>query len=107
MICLSEVSGTYLARRDRPRGRHANIEARATRLPRGLRSRRGADERDVLERATRRVTRQAANADAIVDEAVAAGLDGSDPLMVHVKQLRAELLFGEGRSRARTLTQLV
>jgi hypothetical protein len=53
------------------------------------------------------VTRQAANADAIVDEAVAAGLDGSDPLMVHVKQLRAELLFGEGRSRARTLTQLV
>jgi hypothetical protein len=51
-----------------------------------------ADEREVLERAVRRVTGQAANADAIVDETIAAGLDGSDPLTVHVKQLRAELL---------------
>ncbi len=39
-----------------------------------------------------RVTEQAANADAIVDEAVAAGLDGFDPLTVHAKQRRAELL---------------
>jgi hypothetical protein len=38
------------------------------------------------------VTEQAADADAIVDEAMAAGLDGSDPLTVHVKMLRAELL---------------
>jgi hypothetical protein len=37
-------------------------------------------------------TEQASNADAIVDEAAAAGLDGSDPLTVHVKMLRAELL---------------
>jgi hypothetical protein len=32
------------------------------------------DEREVLERAIQRITEQAANADAIVDEAVAAGL---------------------------------
>jgi hypothetical protein len=38
------------------------------------------------------VTEQAADADAIVDEAMAAGLDGSDPVTVHVNQLRAELL---------------
>jgi hypothetical protein len=47
------------------------------------------DEREVLERAIQRITEQAANADAIVDEAVAAGLDGSDPLTVHVKMRRA------------------
>jgi hypothetical protein len=47
------------------------------------------DEREVLERAIQRITEQAANADAIVDEAVAAGLDRSDPLTVHVKMLRA------------------
>jgi hypothetical protein len=51
-----------------------------------------ADERDVLERAIRRVTEQAANADAIVDEAMAAGLDGSDRIVVGVEMLRAELL---------------
>lgn len=50
------------------------------------------DEREVLERAIRAVTEQAANADSIVDEVMAAGLDGSDPITVHVKQLRAELL---------------
>jgi hypothetical protein len=50
------------------------------------------DEREVLERAIRRVTEQAHNAHAIVDEAMAAGLDGSDPVTVDVKQLRAELL---------------
>jgi hypothetical protein len=50
------------------------------------------DERAVLERAIQRVTEQAANADAIVDEAMDAGLDGSAPLVVNVKMLRAELL---------------
>jgi hypothetical protein len=35
-------------------------------------------------------------ADAIVDEAMGAGLDGSDPITVHVKQLRAELLSVKG-----------
>lgn len=50
------------------------------------------DEREVLERAIRRVTEQAANADTTVDEAIAAGLDGSDKIVVSVKMLRAELL---------------
>jgi hypothetical protein len=50
------------------------------------------DERGVLERAILRVTEQAPNADAIVDGAMSAGLGGSDPTTVHVKQLRAELL---------------
>jgi hypothetical protein len=45
-----------------------------------------------FERAITRVTEQAANANAIVDEAMDAGLDGSDAVKVHVKQLRAELL---------------
>jgi hypothetical protein len=50
------------------------------------------DERAALERAIRRVTEQAANADAIVNDVMDAGLDRSDPVTVHVKQLRAELL---------------
>jgi hypothetical protein len=50
------------------------------------------DEREVLERVIRRVTEQAANADAIVDEAMAAGLDASDRIVVSTKMLRAELL---------------
>jgi hypothetical protein len=50
------------------------------------------DERSVLERAIQRVTEQAANADAIVDEAMGVGLDGSDRLVVRTKMLRAELL---------------
>jgi hypothetical protein len=50
------------------------------------------DERQVLERAIRRVTEQAENADSIVDEAMAAGLDGSDKIVVSTKMLRAELL---------------
>jgi hypothetical protein len=36
------------------------------------------DEREVLERGVKRVTEQGANADAIVDEAMDAGLNGSD-----------------------------
>jgi hypothetical protein len=50
------------------------------------------DEREVLERAIHRVTAQAAEADAIVDEAMAAGLDGSGRIVVGTKRLRAELL---------------
>jgi hypothetical protein len=56
-----------------------------------LRFDRAAGKREVLERAISRVTEQAANADTIVDEAMAAGLDGPDPVTVHVKQLRADL----------------
>ena len=50
------------------------------------------DEREVLERAIRRVTEQAANADTIVDEAMDAGLDGTEPFVVNIKRLRADLL---------------
>jgi hypothetical protein len=46
----------------------------------------------MLERAIRRVTEQAPNANAIVNEAMGAGLDVPDPLTVHVKMLRAELI---------------
>jgi hypothetical protein len=49
-------------------------------------------ERHILERAVATVTEQAAKADAIVDEALAAGLDGSHPVTVHAKMLRLELL---------------
>jgi hypothetical protein len=49
-------------------------------------------QREVLERAIRRVTEQAAAADAIVDEAMEAGLDGSARIVVSTKMLRAELL---------------
>jgi hypothetical protein len=47
------------------------------------------DERAVLERAVRRVTEQAANVNAVVDEAMAAGLDGSSPLVVNMKMISA------------------
>jgi hypothetical protein len=49
-------------------------------------------ERDILERAVRTVAEQATKADELVDEAIAAGLDGSHPLTVHAKMLRLELL---------------
>jgi hypothetical protein len=54
------------------------------------------DEREVLERAVQRVTEQAANANAIVDEAMDAGLDGSGPFVINIKRLRAELLSVKG-----------
>jgi hypothetical protein len=54
------------------------------------------DERSVLERAIQRVTEQAANADAIVAEAMDAGIDGSTPFVVNLKMLRAELLSVKG-----------
>lgn len=50
------------------------------------------DERAVLERGIQRVTEQAASADAIVDEAMAAGRDGSDKIVLSTKMLRPELL---------------
>jgi hypothetical protein len=58
-----------------------------------------ADERDVLQQAIRLVTEQGASADAIVDHAMAAGLDGSARLTIQVKQLRiaGRAAVGEGR----------
>jgi hypothetical protein len=50
------------------------------------------DERAGVERAVQRLTEQAANADALVDEAMAGGLDGSDRIVVSAKALRAALL---------------
>ncbi len=49
-------------------------------------------ERDILERAVRAVSQQAAKADAVVDEAITAGLDGSHPVTLQAKMLRQELL---------------
>jgi hypothetical protein len=51
-----------------------------------------ARDRDILERAVQAVCEQAAKADALVDEALAAGLDGSHQVTVHAKTLRLELL---------------
>jgi hypothetical protein len=48
--------------------------------------------RDILERAIQTMSEQAAKADALIDEALNAGLDGSHPLTVHAKMLRLELL---------------
>jgi hypothetical protein len=50
------------------------------------------DERAVLGRAIQRVTEQAAAADAIVDDGMEAGLDGSDRIVVSTNMVRAELL---------------
>lgn len=49
-------------------------------------------EREILERAVRAVSDQAAAASAIVDEAIDAGLDGSHPVTLQAKMLRLELL---------------
>lgn len=49
-------------------------------------------DRDMLERAVRTVAEQAKNANAIVDEAHNAGLDGSHPVTLQAKMLRLELL---------------
>jgi hypothetical protein len=66
----------------------------------------GGREREILERAVRTIAGQAAKTDAIVDEALAAGLDGSDPITVHVKMLRQELLDVK-RDLERELGELV
>ena len=49
-------------------------------------------ERQILERAVHAVTEQATKADALVDEAIEVGHGRSDPLVVHAKMLRLELL---------------
>jgi hypothetical protein len=49
-------------------------------------------ERDILERAVRTLSEQAAKADELVDEALSAGLDGSHPVTLQAKMLRLELL---------------
>jgi hypothetical protein len=48
-------------------------------------------ERDILERAVRAVAEQAQKANAIVDEAQNAGIDGSDPVTLQAKMFRREL----------------
>jgi hypothetical protein len=48
-------------------------------------------ERTILERAVHAVTEQAAKADALVDEAIG-WTRPLDPLVVHAKMLRLELL---------------
>jgi hypothetical protein len=49
-------------------------------------------EREILERSVHAVTEQAAKTDDLIDEALAAGHEGSDPIVVHAKMLRLELL---------------
>ena len=56
-------------------------------------------ERDILERAVRSLSEQAA-ASAIVDEVLDAGLDGSHPVTVHAKMLRLELLKVKAKVKA-------
>ena len=54
-------------------------------------------EREILEHAVHAVTEQAAKADKLVDEAIDVGHSRSDPLVVHAKMLRLELLQGVHR----------
>jgi hypothetical protein len=49
-------------------------------------------ERHILERAVNAVAEQSAKADSLVDEAIDVGHGRSDPLVVHAKMLRLELL---------------
>jgi hypothetical protein len=49
-------------------------------------------EREVLEHAVHAGAEQAAKADDLVDEAIGVGHGRSDPLVVHAKMLRLELL---------------
>lgn len=49
-------------------------------------------ERDILERAVRNLSERAVKTDALVDEALDAGLDGSHPVTLQAKMLRLELL---------------
>lgn len=55
-----------------------------------------ARERDILEGAVRTLADQAAKADALANEAVAAGLVGSHPVTLSAKHLRLELLQVKG-----------
>jgi hypothetical protein len=47
---------------------------------------------EILERAVRAVSEKAAEADAVIDEAIDAGLDGSDQVTLQAKLVRLELL---------------
>ena len=49
-------------------------------------------EREILEHAVHVVAEQANKADDLVDEAIGVGHGRSDPLVVHAKMLRLELL---------------
>jgi len=49
-------------------------------------------EREILEHAVHTVAEQAAKADDLVDEILAVGAGGSDPITVHAKMLCLELL---------------
>jgi hypothetical protein len=49
-------------------------------------------EREILEHAVHTVAEQAAEADDLVDEAIEVGHGRSDPLVVHAKMPRLELL---------------
>lgn len=49
-------------------------------------------ERDFLERAVQTLSEEAMKADALVDEALNPGLDGSQSLTLQAKMLRLELL---------------
>ena len=49
-------------------------------------------ERDILEGAVRSIAERASQANAVVDEAHNAGLDGSHPVTLQAKMLRLELL---------------
>jgi len=49
-------------------------------------------ERQILEHAVHTVAEQAAKAEDLVDEAIGVGHGRSDPLVVHAKMLRLELL---------------
>lgn len=59
-----------------------------------------------FERAARAVADQVAKVDAVVAEAIDAGLDGSDPITVAVKMVRVELLRVKGELE-RQLARLV
>lgn len=49
-------------------------------------------ERDILEQAVRATSEQAANANRVIDEALAAGLPSDHPVTLQAKMLRLELL---------------
>src|SRR5574342_1211019 len=49
-------------------------------------------EREILEGAVRLVSEQAKAANVIIEEALETGLHGSDPIPIHAKALRIELL---------------
>ena len=49
-------------------------------------------ERDILEHAVRAISEQAANANKVIDEALAVGLPSDHPVTLQAKMLRLELL---------------